>query len=126
MNLIKPIYITFDASGTANAYISVLLENIRTITVKAISQSYANPATANDEVQCYITSNIAPYDGVIGYISNNTFYGNESTSGSHNITHSLNLQSSPIQGNYTFNIKNFDGTTNTESLAFLLIFEFAQ
>jgi len=125
MNLIKPIYITFDASGTANSYISVLLENIRTITVKAISQSF-NPSVINDEIQCYITSNIVPYDGVLGYINNNTLYGTESGSGANNISHSLNMQSSPIQGSYTFNIKNFDGTTNTESLSFLLILEFSQ
>lgn len=125
MNLIKPVYITFDASGTANAYISVLLENIRTITVKAINPSFT-PAGTNTEVQCYITSNLVPYDGVIGYVSNNTFYGNEFNSGPCNITHSLNLQSSPIQGNYTFNIKNFDGTTNTGAISFLLILEFSQ
>ena len=125
MNLIKPVYITFDASGTANAYISVLLENIRTITVKAISQSF-NPSALTDEIQCYITSNLVPYDGVVGYVNNNTLYGTESGSGPNNITHSLNLQSSPIQGSYTFNIKNFDGTTNTELLSFLLILEFSQ
>ena len=125
MNLIKPIFITFDANGTANAYISVLLENIRTITVKSIS-SYYNPAVLNDVVQVYITSSLVPYDGVIGYISNNTFYGTETSSGPCNISHSLNLQSSPIQGNYTFNINNFDGTTNTELLSFLLILEFSQ